>query len=248
MNTGETDACWLTRRGDRRIPHPAHHLFRRLRSRRWSPTPTWCCPTRPISNASTAISLLDRPISDADGAADAIRHPVLDPNADVEPARDVRGVPVGAARSRRAAGPARAWSMPTARRELPRLRRLHRRHERAPGVGLLAGWRGADGTRPGKGAPNPEQLDALHRERRLLARRSSRSRRAITRWPIAITCEWAQRSGFVASDRADRAAAVCGDAAEVPAGGAGPRRDAAAGTRSRARRDATSIRCRSGTV
>ena len=32
------------------------------------------------------------------------------------------------------------------------------RHERAPGVGLLAGWRGSDGNSHGKGAPNPEQL------------------------------------------------------------------------------------------
>jgi anaerobic selenocysteine-containing dehydrogenase len=33
------------------------------------------------------------------------------------------------------------------------------RHERAPGVGLLAGWRGADGAGEGKGAPNPAQLE-----------------------------------------------------------------------------------------
>ncbi len=32
------------------------------------------------------------------------------------------------------------------------------RHERAPGIGLLAGWRGADGKYEGKGAPNPDQL------------------------------------------------------------------------------------------
>ena len=32
-------------------------------------------------------------------------------------------------------------------------------HERKPGVGMLAGWRGADGTEHGTGAPNPDQLD-----------------------------------------------------------------------------------------
>jgi hypothetical protein len=32
-------------------------------------------------------------------------------------------------------------------------------HERAPGVGLLAGWRGVDGASEGKGAPNPAQLE-----------------------------------------------------------------------------------------
>ena len=32
-------------------------------------------------------------------------------------------------------------------------------HERVPGVGLLAGWRGMDGASHGKGAPNPAQLE-----------------------------------------------------------------------------------------
>ena len=32
-------------------------------------------------------------------------------------------------------------------------------HERSPGIGSLAGWRGADGTAKGSGAPNPRQLD-----------------------------------------------------------------------------------------
>ena len=107
-----------------------------------------------------AISLLDRPISDADGASDAIRHPVFDPatqrDGDGRP-RDVRGfqsvlLDLGA------------------RLGLPGMTRddgapLYRdyadymvRHERAPGVGLLAGWRGADGASHGKGAPNPDQL------------------------------------------------------------------------------------------
>ncbi|MCV4639882.1 hypothetical protein OFB62_31760, partial [Escherichia coli] len=33
-------------------------------------------------------------------------------------------------------------------------------HERKPGVGSLAGWRGADGKRAGMGEPNERQLDA----------------------------------------------------------------------------------------
>ncbi len=32
-------------------------------------------------------------------------------------------------------------------------------HERQPGIGPLAGWRGEDGEASGKGAPNPQQLD-----------------------------------------------------------------------------------------
>jgi anaerobic selenocysteine-containing dehydrogenase len=33
-------------------------------------------------------------------------------------------------------------------------------HERQPGIGMLAGWRGVDGDRHGTGAPNPRQIEA----------------------------------------------------------------------------------------
>ena len=112
------------------------------------------------------ISLLDRPISEPDAAADAIRWPV------VEPDRDVRPLPVGAARPRRTAcslpGMAEPDGSPTYRDYADYMIR----HQRRPGVGPLAGWRG-DGSAEGRGAPNPDQLDALHRERRLLDRRTS---------------------------------------------------------------------------
>ena len=107
-----------------------------------------------------AISLLDRPISDADAASDAIRHPVFDPatqlDEDGQP-RDVRGfqsvlIELGA-----------RIGLPGLVNEdgSPKYRDYAEyivRHERAPGVGLLAGWRGADGNEEGKGAPNPDQL------------------------------------------------------------------------------------------
>src|SRR5436190_3333265 len=103
-----------------------------------------------------AISLLDRPISDADQAADALRLPVLEAATQAE-GRDVRGfqsvlLDLGA------------------RLQLPALCNDDGspkfadyadylvRHERAPGVGLLAGWRG-DGALHGKGAPNPQQIE-----------------------------------------------------------------------------------------
>lgn len=103
-----------------------------------------------------AISILDRPISDADGAADAIRHPVLD-SAKQREGRDVRGfqsvlIDLGA----RLGLPGLTNEDGTAK---------YRdyadyivRHERAPGVGLLAGWRGAHGEVEAKGQPNPDQL------------------------------------------------------------------------------------------
>lgn len=99
------------------------------------------------------ISLLDRPICDADGAADAIRQPVVDPDRDVRPFQEVL-IDLGA------------------RLGLPGLTNDDGspkypggyadylvNHERTPGIGPLAGWRGTDGEKAGRGAPNPEQLE-----------------------------------------------------------------------------------------
>ncbi|MDR3386600.1 MAG: molybdopterin oxidoreductase family protein [Rudaea sp.] len=99
------------------------------------------------------ISLLDRPISDADGASDAIRQPVCRPDRDVRPFQDVL-LDLGA------------------RLKLPGMvdadgvvkypggyAQYMVEHERAPGVGLLAGWRGKDGGKQGVGEPNPHQLE-----------------------------------------------------------------------------------------
>jgi anaerobic selenocysteine-containing dehydrogenase len=97
------------------------------------------------------ISLLDRPISEPDAVQDAIRWPV------VEPDRDVRGfqtvlIDLGG------------------RLGLPgfvdsRKKPLYKdyadyivSHERRPGIGPLAGFRGANGDRAGRGAANPDQL------------------------------------------------------------------------------------------
>ena len=128
-----------------------------------------------------AISMLDRPISDADGAADAIRHPVLDaaaqgcasdagaPQGDFlrgagsagassKKIRDVRGfqsvlLDIGA----RLGLPGMTLDDGSARYRDYADYIVH--HERAPGVGLLAGWRGEHGELEAKGAPNPRQLD-----------------------------------------------------------------------------------------
>lgn len=98
------------------------------------------------------ISLLDRPISEPDAVQDAIRWPV------VEPDRDVRGfqtvlLDLGA------------------RLRLPGFADGHGKaiykdyadyivhHERRPGIGPLAGFRGTKGDRTGRGAVNPDQLN-----------------------------------------------------------------------------------------
>ena len=98
------------------------------------------------------ISMLDRPISEPDAACDSIRHPVVEPDRDVRPFQTVL-LDLGA------------------RLKLPGLVKEDGSpqfpggyadyivsHERAPGIGPLAGWRG-NGDSFGKGAPNPDQLN-----------------------------------------------------------------------------------------
>ncbi len=98
------------------------------------------------------ISLLDRPISDADAAADAIRWPVVDPDRDVRGFQEVLldlgarlNLPGFVAEDGSPAYPGGYADYIT-------------NHQRKPGLGPLAGFRGKDGTEVGIGAPNPDQL------------------------------------------------------------------------------------------
>jgi anaerobic selenocysteine-containing dehydrogenase len=99
------------------------------------------------------ISLLDRPIGSAEGPGDAIRQPVVAPDRDVRPFQEVL-IDLGA------------------RLKLPGFTNADGtpkfpggyadyivNHERKPGVGPLAGFRGTDGTKSGVGEPNPRQLE-----------------------------------------------------------------------------------------
>ncbi len=97
------------------------------------------------------ISLLDRPISEPDAVQDAIRWPVVEPDRDVRAFQTVL-LDLGA------------------RLKLPGFADNHGqplykdyadyivRHERRPGIGPLAGFRGSDGDKTGRGAANQEQL------------------------------------------------------------------------------------------
>jgi len=99
------------------------------------------------------ISLMDRPISDADGAADAIRQPVMKPDRDVRPFQDVM-IDLGA--RLKLPGFVTADGAP----KYPGLYADYIvNHERKPGHGPLAGWRGANGGQDGTGAANPRQLE-----------------------------------------------------------------------------------------
>ncbi len=98
------------------------------------------------------ISLLDRPICEADAVADAIRWPVIEPD------RDVRGfqtvlVQLGA----KLGLPGFTNDDGSAKYEDYADYMVN--HMRRPGVGPLAGFRGA-GDEGGRGDINPDQLDA----------------------------------------------------------------------------------------
>jgi anaerobic selenocysteine-containing dehydrogenase len=153
MNTGATRQMLADRdpaTGDYRIPHVI------LADAYLSETVAFAdlvLPDTTYLERHDAMSLLDRPISDADAAIDSIRRPVVAPDRDVRPFQDVLldlgarlGLPGMVDDSGRARYP----------RGYPQ---YLVEHERAPGVGLLAGWRGGDGSRHGIGAPNPAQLE-----------------------------------------------------------------------------------------
>ena len=140
------------------------------------------------------ISLLDRPISDADSASDAIRQPVVAPDRDVRPFQDVL-LDLGA----RLRLPGLIDADGAAK--YPRgYAQYMVEHERAPGIGLLAGWRGADGSAAAIGAPNPDQLQRYiehdcHWQREIPA--AGRYYKMANRDYL----EWAKSLGFVASTR-----------------------------------------------
>lgn len=100
------------------------------------------------------ISLMDRPISDAEAACDAIRQPVVQPDRDV---RSFQSVLLDLGARLKLPGMVNRFIQP---RYPGGYADYIVNHERAPGVGPLAGWRGVDGQAKGRGAPNPKQLDA----------------------------------------------------------------------------------------
>jgi anaerobic selenocysteine-containing dehydrogenase len=97
------------------------------------------------------ISLLDRPISEPDAVQDAIRWPVIEPDRDVRGFQSVM-LDLGA-----------RLSLPgfIGPRGVPLYKDYADyivRHERRPGIGPLAGFRGREGDRTGRGSANPDQL------------------------------------------------------------------------------------------
>ena len=99
------------------------------------------------------ISLLDRPISSPEGPADSIRQPLVKPDRDVRPFQDVMldlGVRLGL---NGMVNDDMSAKYPEGYKD------YMVNHERTPGVGPLAGWRGEDGSEHGVGKPNKDQLE-----------------------------------------------------------------------------------------
>ncbi|MFV1592669.1 molybdopterin oxidoreductase family protein [Phaeobacter sp. JH20_36] len=98
------------------------------------------------------ISLLDRPICEADGAADAIRWPVVEPDRDV---RGFQSVLVQLANKMKLPG----FTHEDGTAKWQDYADYIVNHERKPGIGPLAGFRGENGDKVGRGEVNPEQLN-----------------------------------------------------------------------------------------
>ena len=191
MNTRQTQSmlCDRDAGGEYKIPHFIYV------DAYWSETVNYAdlvLPDTTYLERHDCMSLLDRPISDADGAADAIRQPVCAPDRDVRPFQDVL-LELG----RRLKLPGMVDADGVAKYPGGYAQYMVE-HERAPGVGLLAGWRGRDGDKQAVGEPNPNQLDAYkahdcHWEAKIPA--AGRYYKMANRDYLS----WAKAFGFVAS-------------------------------------------------
>ncbi|MEL6736369.1 MAG: molybdopterin oxidoreductase family protein, partial [Pseudomonadota bacterium] len=98
------------------------------------------------------ISLLDRPCSEPEAVVDSIRWPVVEPDRDVRGFQSVvldLGARLGLPGMTNEDGSAKYKDYAD----------YMVNHERKPGIGPLAGYRGEKGDKAGRGAPNPDQLE-----------------------------------------------------------------------------------------
>lgn len=150
MNPGEIIRCLTETRedGEYRIPHViyADAFFSET-----VPYADLILPDTTYLERWDCISLLDRPIGSSHGPGDAIRQPVIKPDRDVRPFQEVL-IELGA----RLGLP--AFTNPDGTPKFKDYPDYIVNHQRMPGVGPLAGFRGEDGTKKGVGEPNKDQL------------------------------------------------------------------------------------------
>jgi anaerobic selenocysteine-containing dehydrogenase len=133
------------------------------------------------------ISLLDRPICEADHAADAIRWPVVEPDRDV---RGFQSVLVDLAGRLGLPGFVTEDGRPKYRDYADYIVN----HQRRPGVGPLMGFRG-HGQDVGRGAPNPNQLNAYIANGGFFMAEVPEEARFFKPWNKAYQ-DWAVKMGF----------------------------------------------------
>jgi anaerobic selenocysteine-containing dehydrogenase len=133
------------------------------------------------------MSMLDRPISEFDGPVDSVRIPVLPPRGECKPFQEVLIELAG-----RLKLPAFTDS-----EGKPKYRNYPDfivRHETEPGsgIGFLAGWRGADGSKTLRGEPNPRQWEMYEKNDCVFRYELPPSYRYMRNWNKGYM-EWAQR-------------------------------------------------------
>jgi anaerobic selenocysteine-containing dehydrogenase len=138
------------------------------------------------------ISLLDRPISEADGPADSIRQPVVEPDRNVRAFQTVL-LDIGA--RLKLPGFVNEQGQPRYPGGYPD---YIVNHERSPGIGPLAGFRGPDGKSYGKGAPNPHQLER-YKENGCFYRHHLAPDQSFYKHANKAYLEWARDVGFIGS-------------------------------------------------
>jgi anaerobic selenocysteine-containing dehydrogenase len=152
MNVGDTIAALTATdpaTGDYRIPHI---IYSDAYDSEMVHYADLVLPDTTFLERYDCLSMLDRPISSAEGPADSIRQPVLAPDRDVRPFQDVL-LDLGA----RLLLPGLVDDDGNPRYPDGYADYLVN-HERKPGIGPLAGWRGKAGQSDFKGQPNRNQL------------------------------------------------------------------------------------------
>jgi len=137
------------------------------------------------------ISLLDRPICEADHAADAIRWPVIEPDRPGHAGvRGFQSVLVDLAGRLGLPGFVTEDGRPKYRDYADYIVN----HQRRPGIGPLMGFRG-DGQDVGRGAPNPNQINAYIAAGSFFTAEVPHEARFFKPWNRAYQ-DWAVKMGF----------------------------------------------------
>jgi len=140
------------------------------------------------------ISLLDRANTDTDAVVDAIRAPVLEPDRDVRAFQEVL-----VELATRLKFPAFVNKDGTPK--YANYQDFVTRWEKAPGIGLLAGWRGADGQSPLRGPANPDQWQR-YIDNGCFFRHEIPDAARYYRFANAAYLKWAHAAGFTPAEQA----------------------------------------------